>query len=1087
MQFRSFAGWCVFLAAAEFLAVTAMSAADRKGNSAAAETLPSPEEVSKMKPVDPEKAAALLKEVKFPDEFEVSIFATPPAVNYPVFVAAAPDGTLYVSSDGNGSLDRKEHRGRILRARDFDGDGKADEVKVFVPDVDSPRGLVWDYDRLYLLHPPHISEFIDKDGDGVAEEKRVLVKNIAFGFKDRPADHSSNGLELGVDGWLYAAIGDFGFVEAEGTDGRKLQLRGGGVVRVRPDGTGLELFARGTRNILEVAVSPLLDGFARDNTNDGGGWDVRLHHFTGFEDHGYPRLFKNFADEIIQPLADYGGGSGCGAAWIDEPGIPAKWNNAPFTADWGRNWVYHHGVVPNGATFTAEQKQFIGMTRVTDLDVDASSRIYLASWKGASFTWAGNDVGYLVQARPRGFTPVQLPDFAKSSDAALVKLLESASHRTRLEAQRTLLRRGLKRGPERELTALARDSSKPLASRVAAVFTLKQGLKEGAHSLLTALAKDARIGAWAMRALTDRQDEITKVKPVPLVEALRSNDGRTRREAVAAIGRWHGLTGAAADGGTPQPSRIRTDNLARHAQALFPLLTDPDPVVAHTSLQVMRQLQAADACFASIDSQGTEARERAAALRVLQGIPQSRVADGVIARLSMETDPQRRAGLLTTLCRLHFVEGKWTGGSWGTRPDTRGPFFQPEAWSDTKKIEAVLNGVMATADARQAALLAGELERHRIQSDGALERLLGLVAQDASVLPIVVSQLSRANKVPASALPLLVKTATAAETTREIRGKAMEALAKAELDDDAAGAMLAGLALLSDKREDREAWRQPGEAFLNSIQVEKRLSLLETEAAKVNGGASLWADAALIRIVDRNKPRSKSSGRLERSLQEAWASPQRRAQLIEASIIAGRKTFAEKIVAALNDSDSTVADAARRAVRRLKLDPVSEEAKGPLVGSMNVDDAVASALNTRGEASLGEQVFTRAGCVACHTVRADDPLKGPFLGNIAAIYKRRELAEAVLIPNKSIAQGFAANRFELKDGEEVEGFVVQEATDAITIRNIAAQELKIRPVDLAKREKLEKSLMPEGLAAALTMKEFASLLDYLESLAASGQ
>ena len=85
---------------------------------------------------------------------------------------------------------------------------------------------------------------------------------------------------------------------------------------------------------LEVAVSPLLDGFARDNTNDGGGWDVRFHHFTGLEDHGYPRLFKYFANEIIPPLADYGGGFRLCAAWIDEPGIPASWNNAPFTADW---------------------------------------------------------------------------------------------------------------------------------------------------------------------------------------------------------------------------------------------------------------------------------------------------------------------------------------------------------------------------------------------------------------------------------------------------------------------------------------------------------------------------------------------------------------------------------------------------------------------------------------------------------------------------------------------------------------------------------------------------------------------------------
>ena len=57
-----------------------------------------------------------------------------------------------------------------------------------------------------------------------------------------------------------------------------------------------------------------MDLFARDNTNDGGGWDVRLHHFSGLEDHGYPRLYKNFGEEHIQPLADYGGGSGCGAS-----------------------------------------------------------------------------------------------------------------------------------------------------------------------------------------------------------------------------------------------------------------------------------------------------------------------------------------------------------------------------------------------------------------------------------------------------------------------------------------------------------------------------------------------------------------------------------------------------------------------------------------------------------------------------------------------------------------------------------------------------------------------------------------------------
>ncbi|HEX8204007.1 MAG TPA: heme-binding domain-containing protein, partial [Isosphaeraceae bacterium] len=298
-------------------------------------------------------------EVKVPEGFEATLFAAPPLVNYPVFVAAAPGGDVYVSVDRNGSIDRQPHRGSVVRLRDRDGDGRADERTVFVPDVDSPRGLVWDRDRLYLMHPPDLSAFLDTDGDGVADEERILVKGIAFGFQDRPADHTSNGVTLGVDGWLYLAIGDFGFLRAEGTDGRTLQLRGGGVVRVRPDGTGLEIYSRGTRNILEVAVDPLLNAFARDNTNDGGGWDIRLHHFTGLDHHGYPSLFRNFADEVVAPLADYGGGSGCGGLYLSEPGFPAGTGDALYTADWGRERIFRHRLTPRGATFAADQAEVL--------------------------------------------------------------------------------------------------------------------------------------------------------------------------------------------------------------------------------------------------------------------------------------------------------------------------------------------------------------------------------------------------------------------------------------------------------------------------------------------------------------------------------------------------------------------------------------------------------------------------------------------------------------------------------------------------------------------------------------------------------
>jgi putative heme-binding domain-containing protein len=121
--------------------------------------------------------------------------------------------------------------------------------------------------------------------------------------------------------------------------------------------------------------------------------------------------------------------------------------------------------------------------------------------------------------------------------------------------------------------------------------------------------------------------------------------------------------------------------------------------------------------------------------------------------------------------------------------------------------------------------------------------------------------------------------------------------------------------------------------------------------------------------------------------------------------------------------------------------------------------------------------------VACHTVSPDEALRGPYLGNIATLYRRKELAEAVLWPDKSIAQGFVGQMIEQTDGQTHVGFITQEAAEAITLRNIVGQEVVVPVSSIKTREKMKNSVMPAGLAAGLTVAEFASLLRYLEVLA----
>lgn len=1023
------------------------------------------DEMVKLDPNEARVAAeqAQLADAKLPEGFEATLFATPPAVNYPVFVAAAPDGTAYVSVDKNGSLDREAKRGSVYRLRDIDGDGRADESKLFIADVDSPRGLVWDHDRLYLMHPPHLSAFIDHDGDGISDEQQTLVKNIAFTFKDRPADHTSNGVTLGIDGWLYLAIGDFGFMEAEGTDGRTLQLRGGGVVRVRPDGTGLELYSRGTRNILEVAVDPLLNGFTRDNTNDGGGWDIRLHHFTGWEDHGYPRLFTNFGEEVIQPLADYGGGSGCGALYLDEPGFPPGYGNALYTADWGRNWVYRHELTPRGATFTATQDEFIGATRVTDLDVDAISRLYVTSWKGATFKYEGDNVGYLLRVSPKGYVPEPLPDFTATTDTELVNLLASASHRRRLEAQRTLIRRvhegSAGEEVQRGLRMLAEDGTKLLASRVAAIFALKQAFGVKSHPTLVALSEEDALRPFAIRALTDRDDQLVDIPLDPVMYGLFSIDPRSRLEACVAT------------------ARLKLIDLAHE---MTPLLADPDPIVSHTAVQALIEMRSAEACFVVVDEVNVDDPRRERAFQVLQALHDEGVVSGLVLRLERDFDADRRAGFLTALCRLYHTEGEWKGNSWGTRPDTRGPYYQPEKWTASNQIGRALKAALEKAKGEEASFLLDELARHRVDLDGTLETVVSMAKKDSRLVAAAVLQLARATDIPGDAIELLSGAASSEGVNSQVRSQAAIALLKTNRSGTFVTALstISSLSAIDDKSpEYTNAW----DALKHVKVLEPQTELLIASANSTDDTHGRVATACLLLLATANETSPEPRAQAVKFIDNAWGTPTQRVRILRAALLANTRDLEPKVRDALKDTDGTVVAAARQVAAAWKLVPEPTPA-GPSLKTLTPETVIAATAKEHGNAGRGEQVYLKLNCAKCHTVKEGEPSRGPHLPLVVKTYKRNQLAESILLPSKSIAQGFVTNLFLLDNGKTLTGFVTNEAADEITIRDNEGKEIKIPAEQIEERVKQDISVMPSGLVNEISLKDFVSLIDYLESL-----
>jgi putative membrane-bound dehydrogenase-like protein len=667
--------------------------------------------------------------VEAPPEFDVTLFAAPPKVNYPVAIAAAPSGVIYVAVAAQGSLGRTPGGGRILRCTDKDGDGKVDEVTVFAR-VDHPRGVVQRGGSVWVMHPPTLSVFHDDNGDGVADRQDVLVTGLTTDMiTNRGGDHTTNGIRMGIDGWIYIGVGDYGIKEARAKDESRVVHRGGGIVRVRPDGTELEVYCTGLRNPFDLAIDPFLNLFTRDNTNDGAGWDTRVSHLIQTAEYGYTQLFANFTDEIMPTLGTFGGGGGTSGLFVQDPRWPEKYRNTLFTGDWGRSEVYRHELKANGPTFDLKQEVFLKLPRATGMDLDADGRLYVASWRGGEASvYVGPNVGFVARVAPRGVKPAPFPDLPKGPPAELVRLLAAPQSITRLHAQWEILRRG--RNPETTaaLTALASDPAVSPEGRVAALFTLKQFDGRQSHPALRKLIGDEAVREFALRALTDRKKELEGIDASTFVAALTDASPRVRAQALISLSRLNDPTVAK----HIIPLTARPKGSAMPTERPVQNQPDPDRVVPHLAVRALVSLGAADACLEALDG-----LHGSGALWALRYMHSPKAVEGLIKKLSTVRSTELRWGILSTLVRLYHREADYTGSWWGIRPDSTGPYYDRVEWDMSRRIGAVVTTAALDGDSETLAFLRAELARHKVSIPG-LSGEQDMVAKAEKESPIVV-------------------------------------------------------------------------------------------------------------------------------------------------------------------------------------------------------------------------------------------------------------------------------------------------------------------------------------------------------------
>ena len=212
-----------------------------------------------------------LDRIQLPPGFRIRLYArnVPGARSLTI----SPSGTVFVSTRG---------AGKIYALPDKDRDGRADEVVTLIEGMDTPNGIAFKGGDLYVAQIHRVLRFREIESRLQSPPAPEVV------YDKLPTDrhHGWKFIRFGPDGWLYVPVGAPCNICNPGDPYAA-------ILRMRPDGTGLEVFARGVRNTVGFDWHPATgELWFTDNGRDWMGDDQppdELNHAPRAGLHfGYP-------------------------------------------------------------------------------------------------------------------------------------------------------------------------------------------------------------------------------------------------------------------------------------------------------------------------------------------------------------------------------------------------------------------------------------------------------------------------------------------------------------------------------------------------------------------------------------------------------------------------------------------------------------------------------------------------------------------------------------------------------------------------------------------------------------------------------
>ncbi len=983
-------------------------------------------------PFDPDDA---LDTFEIAEGFQIEVFAAEPLVADPVDMEVDEYGRIYVVEMPGYPLD-VGGSGRVKLLTDTDADGYPDSSTVFAEGFTLPTGVMRWKDGILVTDAPNVYYLKDTDGDGRADTRDVVLT----GFALSNPQHNFNNPLYGLDNGIYLAnngpIGTEAFADEFGDPGSEVRFAASSGSPRDVEGSG---FSNGNlslgRNANNRNVRFRPDTGELESMSSWSQWGHTFdpwgrHFLVGNAHHQFheviaSRYLERNLDLPVRDVLEFTPAHGNAADVFPitlDPDHQLLTDRGVFTSASGVTW-YSGALFPDlfdRVAFVAEPVH--NLIHADLVEGDGATFVARRLFESREF----------LASTDSWFRPV---NFYVGPDGALYvidyyrEIVEHPEWMDDEAVQTRDLYSGSDRGRIYRITPESADKPD---------WVDELSLGDMPNDDLAGLLEHPN--AWwrlhAQRLLVDRGGD-------SIAPALRAS----LRSSPEAPGRLHAMW-------TLEGLGLLEDDDIRHAltdpavgvrenairlaerhdvsvfeEMLTGMVDDPDPKVRFQLLLTLGDVET---------TQAEQARRR---------ILMNDLDDGWVqtAALSAGTPPtfeqlketvdlledDQRPGSGEYLRRLAMLVA-----ASGSASDVKGAVEFVLDRSERQSSSAILNGL---AEGIRMRAEGGELEVEHI--DALLDVFFqssGNEAMRAAILEML--RHSGASRVDDSRLIEAAEIASRSDAEPPFRA---DALALIEISDP--------------------------ESYTSTIsKVVRSRPAPQVEAAAIRAlGKTSWADLPGF-LLDQ-WPRMSAPGR--ESALNALMQPEAHVRVLLDAVESGRISPSvlgwQRRVILMRDWDGETKDRARRLLR------VSD------TGRTEVLRRYQEVLDIEGDPAAGRRVYETA-CASCHVLDGAGASFGPDLGTVSH-WSPHALLEAVLVPSRTIADGYEQWRIERRGGDVFSGILRAETSTAITLAMIGGTEITISRQEIQSMQQVDGSAMPDGIEQQISEQEMADLLAFLEN------